>query len=109
MKSLDGIHLNLFGIKFKIQELAPAEMKTGDQGQVLYFHHVIDIMHLYPHDEKIRTLLHEIIHVVMQVNGTQTLLKEKGIDHELITDTLANGLFCVLRANKETLREVLFD
>lgn len=50
------------------------------------------------------TLLHELVHAVLLRNGNSQDLDEKGSESEELTDTIALGMFELIRRNPELMR-----
>ena len=53
---------------------------------------------------KKETVLHELVHVILLRNGNSQDLTEKGSESEELTDTVALGMFEIIRRNPELMR-----
>lgn len=95
--------IKIWGIPYTITRVSSHKLvdhggdNTSLWGQISYVDHSIRIASA-PKERELRSLLHEILHGLVQDGGLSTLKKKNGGHHEEMIDQLALGLAEVLES-----------
>jgi hypothetical protein len=90
----------LYSHNFEIVETDPQAWSPGGMGRASQMTGQVHIRTGMPSDVKDITLLHEVIHLIFDMNGIE--LK----DSEVTVSVIANGMFSFLRSNPEIAKRL---
>jgi hypothetical protein len=92
--------MRIMGIDYSIDSVSDKEVE-GDFGHSWTKHANIRINQSIPMDVTLETILHEVLHVIVEVQGMEQLNRERTIR------MISSSLFQVLRANPDYIKILL--
>ena len=93
--------INLFGRNFEIKYTQEKVITNDYKGRILFDEQEIIINERLKPETQNLTLLHEIIHEIIDHSGIEKILKDKKISSEHIVELFSSHLFNVMVSNKE--------
>jgi Zn-dependent peptidase ImmA (M78 family) len=103
---LNNKKINLFGVPYIVHEVSGDNLYNNLLGQINYYTQEIKIRDGQAAEGKKVTLLHEICHLIL--SNFQIDRNKEESEVEAICDAVACGLFDIIQANQDVLKEIYF-
>ena len=85
------------GTDVLVETSDPGDWSTNGMGRSCHLHNKISLRVGMAHDLEQATLLHEIIHMILDMNSIELP------DNEVVVSVLANSLFAFMRDNNHSM------
>ena len=92
--------IKLFSQKFKLSRYVAIDADDRSMGRFDEFEGKFLINNVLQNEQKIITLIHEVVHAIDDMNSL-------GIEDETKISVLANGFLSFIRENPELIKEIL--